>query len=164
MNQDWIRLFIGLTFMFLLTIVPVPWFLTALRPSWVLLFLLYVQFYRSDCFNLFFVLIVGLLLDSILSAVMGEHIFALILTLWSAYPRMRRFALLSTGIQIFYISIFSIIYCISLLLINRALNNFVPLNTIFLTTLANISIWPIFRRIAGEFYFSQRPKQDWMTF
>ena len=164
MKQYWIRLVSGLLLMLFLAIIPLPWIFVSFRPAWILLFLLYTQLYLSEYFKIAVVVIVGILLDSILSSVMGEHVFALTITLWCASTKTRRFSSLPTGIQMFYIGIFSLIYCFFLMLINRVLGNPYPMNLMLSITVANIVIWPFFRLVADEFYFPQSPKRDWMVF
>lgn len=164
MKQYWFRITIGFMLMLFLSIIPLPSILIPFRPAWLLLFLLYTQFQLSDYFKIIVIFLVGILMDAILSSVMGEHVFALTAALWCASSKARRFSLLPMGIQMFYIGIFSLIYCLCLLFVNRVLGNPYPVNTLFTVSIVNSIIWPFFRLTADEFYSFRTSKRDWMVF
>jgi len=111
------RLFLTLTASLVLTIIPLPATLSEVRPAWVLLVVLYVQCCLPTYFRITWVFLLGLCLDVLSSAVMGEHAFALLLTTWLATGRQRRFGFLSTLQQMSVIGLFClfyefVIYCI----------------------------------------------------
>ena len=105
-----LRLFFALLVVFVLTILPLPGVLVGFRPPWVLLFILYIQFFLPNYFNLTLLFMLGLCLDVLLSTVIGEHAFALLLTTWFAAGKARRFNFFSMVKQMLLIGVFCLIY------------------------------------------------------
>jgi rod shape-determining protein MreD len=94
----------------ILTIIPIPNMIVGIRPPWSLLLILYIQFFLPKYFNLSTTLLVGLLLDVLLSTCLGEHMFALVLTTWIASARVRRFHLFSLPQQMALITFLCLFY------------------------------------------------------
>lgn len=92
MNQyPMFRIAILMMLALMLSILPLPFVLNTCRPQWVLLASLYVQFFMPRYFSLLFTLIMGLSLDVLLSTILGQHAFALLLTLWVSSRYAKRF-------------------------------------------------------------------------
>ena len=91
------------------------------RPPVILLLVLYIQYFLPQYFNTTALLLIGLCMDVLLSTVIGEHAFALLLTTWIASGKARRFAFFSMGQQIMLISILCFIYQLSIFLIDAFL-------------------------------------------
>ena len=137
-----IRFLIGVLITFILTIIPLPIFVEGFRPFWLLLFVLYFQFYRPGYFGVFGLFFLGLLLDVLLCSVMGEHACALLLTLSIAESKMRRFEFLSIAQQMISITVLSMLYQAVIVLIDSSLGY----NTKALFTLeailSSVLCWP----------------------
>ena len=105
-----IRLGLGFIGALILSILPIPELISAFRPPWVLLLVLYIEYYLPGNFKLTALLFVGLLLDVLLSTVIGEHSFALLLVTWIAFGKSRRFQFFSMMQQICLIGVFCFLY------------------------------------------------------
>lgn len=105
-----LRLWVGFIGALVLSILPIPELISAFRPPWVLLLVLYIEYYLPGNFKLTALLILGLLLDVLLSTVIGEHSFALLLVTWIASSKSRRFQFFSMLQQICLIGFFCFLY------------------------------------------------------
>lgn len=101
-----IRLGIGFIGALILSILPMPELISIFRPPWILLLVLYIEYYLPGNFKLTTLLFVGLALDILLSTVIGEHSFALLLVTWLASTKSRRFQFFSIMQQICLIGFF----------------------------------------------------------
>ncbi len=101
-----IRLGLGFLVALALSILPMPELISIFRPPWVLLLVLYIEYYLPGKFKLTALLIVGLLLDVLLSTVIGEHSFALLLVTWIASTKSRRVQFFSLIQQVCLIGFF----------------------------------------------------------
>ncbi|KTD30784.1 Rod shape-determining protein MreD [Legionella moravica] len=110
MKNLYLRLGVGFLGALVLSILPIPDFLSAFRPPWVLLLVLYIEYYLPGNFRLTTLLFTGLLLDVLLSTVIGEHSFALLLVTWIASSKSRRFQFFSMIQQICLIGFFCLLY------------------------------------------------------
>ncbi|WP_131783306.1 rod shape-determining protein MreD [Legionella gresilensis] len=144
------RLFIAFIVALCLTICPMPSLLMGIKPPWILLFILYIQFYLPDRFNLFTVIILGLILDALLSTVIGEHVLALSLTTWIANSKARRFYFFSIGQQMALIGFFCFLYQLIMVITDTFLGFHINLVLILVNTIISILIWPWLRLIADD--------------
>jgi rod shape-determining protein MreD len=110
MNSPRTRLLIGFIVALILSILPIPALVTGFRPPWVLLFVLYIEYYLPGSFKLVSLLFVGLLLDVLLSTFIGEHSFALLLVTWLASSKSRRFQFFTMFQQLFLVGVFCLLY------------------------------------------------------
>ncbi len=144
-----VRLCLGFTVALLLSILPMPELISAFRPPWVLLLVLYIEYFLPGNFRLTTLLFVGLLLDVLLATVIGEHSFALLLVTWIASSKSRRFQFFSMMQQIFLIGFFCFLYQSIISLITALLgfnySLFMPLASAFV----GMFIWP-WIRLLGE--------------
>lgn len=150
MNSLNVRLFIAVIITLALTILPLPDLLLGLRPPWVLMLVLYLQFFLSDHFNVVILLIIGLALDVLLSTVLGEHAFALSLVAWIASNKARRFRLFSIGQQMTLVGFFCLFYQMIILLIDASLGYHVWFIMSLGSSLISVLLWPWVRLIADE--------------
>lgn len=144
-----LKLFFMFILALLLTILPMPSIFQGIRPIWVLLLLLYLQFYLPDYFNLFRLFILGLLLDIVLSTVIGEHILALSLVTWIANNKARRFYFFSMGQQMALIGFFCLLYQLIIFTTNSFLGFHIDLLSIIGSTLISAILW-LFLRLIGD--------------
>lgn len=144
-----IRLCLGFTVTLLLSILPMPELVSAFRPPWVLLLVLYIEYFLPVNFRLTTLLFVGLLLDVLLATVIGEHSFALLLVTWIASSKSRRFQFFSMMQQIFLIGFFCLLYQLIISLITALLGFNYSLFTPIASALVGMFVWP-WIRLLGE--------------
>lgn len=135
----------------ILTILPFPGFIAYLKPIWILLGVLYIQFYLPKYFYIFTLIILGLILDALLSSVIGEHVLALSLTTWIAHNRARRFRFFTIEQQMALIGVLSCIYQFSLLIIDAFLGFAIHPFLMWGSAFINILIWPWIRLLGEEY-------------
>lgn len=145
-----LRLLIATILVLALTILPLPAILLGFRPPWVLLLILYWQFFIPDHFNVALLLIIGLALDVLLSTVLGEHAFALSLVSWLASSRARRFRLFTMGQQMALIGICCLLYQALILMIDASLGFYHGFLVFLGSTVISIILWPWVRLIADD--------------
>ncbi len=143
--------FLGLVLAVLvLSIIPLPASTAIFRPSWVLMFVLYVQFFLPRYFRVTWVLLLGLSLDVLQVSVLGEHAFALLLTSCLAASKTRRFHFFSVIQQMILIALFCCGYELIIVLIDKSLgfNNGILYGAV--TVLATLTFWPWFKLVADK--------------
>lgn len=138
------RLSLALLVVFILTLVPLPEFIHAFRPPWVLLLVLYVQLFIPNYFNISLLFCIGLCLDVLLSTPMGEHVFALMLSTWFAAGKARRFQFFSMIQQMLWISLFCFVYQLALYLIDAFLGYNAHVWGVAVIVFLSFLIWPFF--------------------
>ncbi|MBL7479974.1 rod shape-determining protein MreD [Legionella bononiensis] len=140
-----LRLWIGFIGALVLSILPMPEILSAFRPPWILLLVLYIEYYLPGNFRLTTLLITGLLLDVLLSTVIGEHSFALLLVTWIASTKSRRFQFFSMIQQICLIGFFCLLYQSVISFINALLGFHYSLLMPIASALLGMFFWPWIR-------------------
>lgn len=144
-----VRLCLSFIVALLLSILPMPELISAFRPPWVLLLVLYIEYFLPGNFRLTTLLFVGLLLDVLLATVIGEHSFALLLVTWIASNKSRRFQFFSMMQQIFFIGFFCLLYQSIISLIAALLGFNYSLFAPAASALVGMFIWP-WIRLLGE--------------
>lgn len=157
MSPPYLRFLLTLIVALSLTILPLPQPLSSFRPPWVLLLVLYFEFFLLPCFNILVLLILGLMLDVLLASVMGEHAFALILVTWIASQRVRRFNYFSTGQQMIFIGFLCLIYQ-SLIIIIEVLQghpiSFISIGGVMISSI----LWPWIKLLGND---TLQLKKNW---
>lgn len=150
MNLLPMRLILIFTVSLILTILPLPGLLSYFKPTWELLFLLYMQFYLPHYFHVLLLFFIGLLLDALLATVIGEHAFALILVGWIASTKSRRFYFFSISQQMALIGLLTFTYQAAILLIDGFLGFSIYPWSLLTNTVVNILLWPWIRLLGDE--------------
>jgi rod shape-determining protein MreD len=150
------RLLITLLVALILTIVPLPDSLVQVRPPWVLLVVLYVQFYLPNYFNITLVFILGLILDSLLATVIGEHALSLCFVTWFANSKARRFSLFPIAQQMMFMGVFVLTYQGILFLIDSFLGEQAKFVTLVGAGLVGVLLWPWLRLLGENFLLTVR--------
>lgn len=145
-----LRLFIAVILALALTILPLPELLLRLRPPYVLILLLYLQFFLAEQFNLILLLIVGLALDVLLATTLGEHALALTAVSWIASSRARRFRLFTMGQQMALIGFFCLLYSMLILIMEASLGYYYGFIMPLSSSLISILLWPWVRLLADD--------------
>ncbi len=157
-----LRLVLAFFVAFILTILPIPSSLSCFRPPWVLLVILYIQFFLPTHFRVTVTVLLGLCLDLLLSTLMGEHIIALVMTTWIASTRVRRFHLFSLPQQIAIITSLSLTYQLMLYLIDTYQGFNHSLTMVFGTSLVSLMVWPwVSLLLSHFFYMPKRNRSKW---
>lgn len=102
----------------ILTILPLPAFLSACRPPWVLLLFFYTLFFFEFSMQWIGLFAAGLLLDVLQASLIGEHVFALSIALWIASIKRWRFNHFSINQQMAFVGIVCWFYQAALLFIS----------------------------------------------
>jgi rod shape-determining protein MreD len=116
-----LKLILAFFIAFILTIIPLPLAIAGIRPPWILLVVLYVQFFFPRYFSITLLLFIGLCLDVLLATVIGEHAFALLMTTWIASGKVRRFGFFSSIQQMLLVAVFCLVYQLIIYLIDAFL-------------------------------------------
>ncbi|MHB1949184.1 MAG: rod shape-determining protein MreD [Gammaproteobacteria bacterium] len=110
---------ISVTFLgaFILTLLPMPDWTIWLRPTWILLVLIYWTMEVPYRVNVGIAWFVGILLDVLNGTLLGEHALGFILVIYIVsriHSRLRMFPLSQQGLSIFFLVLLylAIIYCI----------------------------------------------------
>lgn len=127
---------------FVLTSLPLG-ILTPFKPLWILLFILYLQFKLPNVFNLFWIMISGLLLDVLSGMPLGAHVFCLCLVTWCASTRARRFKFFSMPQQWVWISLLSALYQFLIAFLAYIGGYSHNLMSLGLPILTSVLIWPV---------------------
>ncbi|CEK10292.1 rod shape-determining protein MreD [Legionella hackeliae] len=150
MNVIYLRLFIAAIITLALTILPLPELLTGLRPPWVLMLVLYLQFFLPGYFNVVILLIIGLILDVLLATVLGEHAFALSVVTWIASNKERRFNFFSMGQQMALIGFFCLLYQMLIMMMELVLGYHISFLMCVGSAAISMILWPWVRLLADD--------------
>lgn len=142
------RFLLLLSISFALAIIPVPEFLSLLRPSWTFILILYIQFFMPSYFNVGAVFIIGICLDVLLATTLGQHAFAILLTTWLAANKVRRFTFFSLAQQMIAIGFLCLIYHLLLVLMDAFLGYHYDFWQSFIQSLITVLLWPWLKVIA----------------
>lgn len=149
MKKVGIKLFIFFLAALALSILPMPEFLSAFRPPWVLLLILYIEYFIPGTFSIITLVLIGLFLDVLLATIIGEHSLALLFVFWLASIRSRRFRFFSMFQQIILIGIFCFLYQLIISTTDAFLSFNYSLVTPFASALLSMFLWP-WIRLLGE--------------
>lgn len=143
----WAVILIALVF----TIIPLPNWVNNIRLPWVFLLVFYIQCFIPNCFHVLLLFFLGLCLDTMSSAVLGEHAFALLLTAFLISGKARRFPFFPIGQQMLFVAGLALIYLSAVALIDTFLGY--RGNFIWILTIAVLSafIWPSLVKLISQF-------------
>jgi len=148
------RLLFGACFMLVLSIIPLPEPWCFLRPLWVLIFVLYLQWSVPKGCSVSFVMLLGLSLDALGAGLMGQHAFALLLTVWIASRNAQRFRLLGIGHQMLGLGFFCLIYQLILLVISFFLGYHILFLPTLLPIITTVLFWPWIQLLADRIFLT----------
>src|SRR3990167_8033412 len=106
MNKSLFMMYLVLLLALLLTIIPLNNKLVVFRPPWILLSILYIQFYIPHLFKLSMLVWLGFIMDSLLYTIIGEHVFALTIIIWLTASKVRSFGLMTMEQQMLLIGVY----------------------------------------------------------
>jgi rod shape-determining protein MreD len=125
-----------------LQIMPMPGFVDLYRPDWVLLVLSYWTLALPHRVNVGIAFIVGLTLDILLGTSLGEHSFAMCLSIYvlaANYQRLRNY---SVWQQAMVMGIMSAFYNLMLFWLQHMLTDVYFLFTYMWPVLSSMLLWP----------------------
>lgn len=154
MTVSRMRLFLGSCLMLILSIMPLPEPLGFCRPLWVLTFVLYLQWSVPKGCGIGFVMLLGLGLDALGAGLMGQHAFALLLTLWIASRNAQRFRLLAITHQMLGLGIFCSIYQVILLITEFSLGYHSSFLSTLLPMITTVLFWPWVQLLADRMFLT----------
>lgn len=149
-----VRFLMSLLLVLILTILPLPSLLAGFRPLWVLMFVLYIQFFMPSYYRVTWLFFIGLTLDILLSSVIGEHACALLLTSGLAGSRARRFTFFSIIQQMVLVTLLCIVYQAVILLVDASLGYHTGFLQAFETVLISVLCWPWIKILADNLLLS----------
>lgn len=146
------RFMLGLLFAFILTALPVPVGLSGFKPVWVLLYILYIQFYLPQYIHALFLLLIGLCLDVLLSATLGEHAFALIFTIWLISEKSRRFEFFPISQQLLLVFLCCLIYQAIIFFIDAFQGYHYDIFPMLCSAFLSLLFWPWIKMLLDYFF------------
>lgn len=136
------RLFFALLIAFVLTIMPLPPVFSAIRPPWIFLLVLYVQFFYAHYFSVGFLLFLGLCLDVLTSSILGVHAFAMLFTTWLISGKATRVGFFPVAQQTVLAGLFCFIFQSLLMAINGACGYQMNFGVVLVSSLLSGLFWP----------------------
>lgn len=136
-------LMLGLSF--ILTILPLPHFLSPMMPAWSLLVLLYTVSIWGASWSWIAILAVGLMLDVMQVGILGEHVLALTLGLWITKCVPKPFQFYSVDQQMFWVGLVCLVYQGTLFFLNGILRGALSLPLLIqlsVSVLLSVILWP----------------------
>lgn len=138
----WVRFSMIFVTVIILSIIPLPAWASIFRPAFVFLVWIYIRIFLPERFNLFFLLLNGILLDCLLYTTIGMHSFAMIISLWMINTRARRFVFFNLVQQMLLVWILTTFYVFLLLAVNLFLGNHIDAWQPISVGLSSALIWP----------------------
>lgn len=162
MNSISLRLLLITILSLVLCILPAPDSLTGFRPPWIFLLVFYIQCFLPRFFNLTGILLLGLCQDVLLSTILGEHAFALLLITWITNTKSRRFRFFSISQQLALVGVYCFVYQSIILSIDALLGFSYHFFTPIKGALVGVLLWPWVRLALDEalhsFYSKPHPR------
>ncbi|MFY7698612.1 MAG: rod shape-determining protein MreD [Legionella sp.] len=151
-QSNFFRILGLLSAVLMLTVLPMPERLAGARPPWVLLLLLYIQLYLPNYFRIITILVIGMCLDILLSTVIGEHAFALLVTTRITARQSSRFNFFTMDQQLIWILPCCLLYQMLCLLINAFLGYHIDWVMTIIGAILGVVIWPWFKLLNDEMF------------
>lgn len=136
----------------ILTIMPLGFLPNGCKPGYLLLVVLYIQFYLPQYFSLVLIYFLSFLLDVLLATVIGEHALALFLTTWLVANRTRRFVFFPISQQLLTIFLLCSIYQFSLFIVDAFLGNDFKFLNLTINIVCTTLLWPLLKMLADSFF------------
>jgi rod shape-determining protein MreD len=115
--REWLTVGLSLSLALLLTLFPMPEWISASRPIWVLLVLIFWALILPGRVSITLAWVMGILLDVLNGSLLGEHALALTLVIYLAARlnnQLRMFSLFQQGMAILFMVLLYqfILFCI----------------------------------------------------
>lgn len=133
---------ISLLMALMLALLPMPDWTVWLRPSWVLLVLIYWAIIMPYRVSVGIAFVMGIVVDLLSGSLLGEHALALTMIIYLVtrlYIRLRLYPLLQQGLSIF---VFVLLYQFILFCIQGFVGNLPASHLYWLSSLTSVLLWP----------------------
>lgn len=140
----------------LATLMPLPAVLQPIRPPWILLLLLYAQFFLPQTFYLAWVVILGLCLDVLQATLFGQHALALLVTTWIASGWVQTFHFFTIYQQMVLVALFGLCYQFLLNVCEAICGHTHGFFWMFGVALVCLISWPWIRFLADRLFINYR--------
>lgn len=144
MSLSYFRLMLVFALVLILTLLPVPVGYEIVRPLWVAMFLLYMQFKTPSVWIYFWVVFWGILLDTYTLVPLGEHGIALCLLVGAAGRSARQFRFFAPLQQMLWVFFLILLYQFTLVFLDYLWGHPMMLVRLILPPLISTLVWPVF--------------------
>lgn len=127
----------------LLTIWPLPGSMNWLRPAWVILVLLYWSITLPQCVGLWWAWLLGLFLDGLHGALLGEHALACLIVVYLASHIRRQLIVTTAWLQILIIFLLMLVYQLVIFISQGFAGQMITAWYYWLASLSSALVWPI---------------------
>ena len=139
----WFWILVSFIVALLLTLMPLPTWLSILQPQWVGLFLLYWSIATPECVGIGSAFVLGLCLDVLTHTLLGEHAFALMAVVFFAQKWHQQIRLFPLPQQTLAAGVFTLVYLISLFFIQGLQGIAIQQGwTYWLSAITSPIVWP----------------------
>jgi rod shape-determining protein MreD len=149
-QRSWLTAAVSLALMLALAVVPLPPLIAAFRPDWVAVILLYWSLAAPRRFSLLTAFWMGLALDALNGALLGQHALALVVVVYAAerfYLRVRMFPVSQLAITVL---ILLALYEFILFWLDGIAGRSVPLVERWLPPLIGTLVWIAMTMVFGR--------------
>lgn len=141
-NLRYMVIYLSLVAGLILMILPLPDWVQAYRPNWVALTLIYWSMALPRKVGLLYAFFTGLLVDTLLGTLLGEHALALVIIMYVNMNLYQRIRVLSLSQQSVYIFTLLFIYQLVISWVEGVMGRSTPLSLYLGAPVISTLIWP----------------------
>lgn len=141
-NLRYLVIYLSLLAGLILMILPLPDWVQAYRPNWVALTLIYWSMALPRKVGLWYAFFTGLLVDTLLGTLLGEHALALVIIMYVNMNLYQRIRVLSLSQQSVYIFTLLFIYQLIISWVEGVMGRSTPLSLYLGAPFISTLIWP----------------------
>ncbi len=141
-NLRYLVIYLSLVAGLILMILPLPDWVQAYRPNWVALALIYWSMALPRKVGLWYAFFTGLLVDTLLGTLLGEHALALVIIMYVNMNLYQRIRVLSLSQQSVYIFTLLFIYQLIISWVEGVMGRSTPLSLYLGAPIISTLIWP----------------------
>jgi rod shape-determining protein MreD len=133
---------VSLVVALILMILPIPDWAQMYRPNWIALVLIYWSMALPQRVGLWFAVFSGIVLDTSLGTLLGQHTLALVVIVFLNLNFYQRIRVLALAQQSFYVFALLLINQVMVAWVEGILGRSTPLTAYFGAPLVGMLIWP----------------------
>ncbi len=133
---------VSLVLALILMILPIPDWAQMYRPNWIALALIYWSMALPQRVGLWFAFFSGIVLDTSLGTLLGQHTLALVVIVFLNLNFYQRIRVLALAQQTFYVFALLLINQVMVAWVEGILGRPTPLTAYFAAPLVGMLIWP----------------------
>lgn len=141
-NLRYLVIYLSLVAGLILMILPLPDWVQAYRPNWVALTLIYWSMALPRKVGLWYAFFTGILVDTLLGTLLGEHTLALVIIMYVNMNLYQRIRVLSLSQQSVYIFSLLFIYQLIISWVEGVMGRSTPLSLYLGVPIISTLIWP----------------------